>query len=62
MAMSDHPAWRDYKAALAQLADASTQVEEARTLGSPHLEEVEREFQTALRAYEAAQERLRKPG
>ena len=61
MAVSDHPAWEDYKAALAQLAAASTRVEEARASGSPHLQEAEREFQEALDTYEAVREWLKDP-
>ena len=61
MAVSDHPAWGDYKAALAKLAEAGAHLEEARAQDSPHLAEHEREFQEALDAYEAIREWLRQP-
>lgn len=62
MTILDHPAWRGYKSALVWLAAASARVEEARTEGALQVEEAERKFQEALKAYEAAQERLREPG
>lgn len=61
MAVSDHPAWRDYKAALARLAEAGGRVEKAREQGSAQLAEHEREFQEALDTYEAIREWLRQP-
>lgn len=62
MAVSDHPAWADYKAALARLAQAGGRAEEARAQGSPQLAEHEREFREALDTYEAVREWLRQPG
>ena len=50
--------WTGYKRALARLADASQRLDSAQAAGSADVGGLEREFQDALRAYDAAREQM----
>ena len=52
------PSWTSYKRALARLADAGQRLDFAQASGSDNIETLEREFQDALRAYDAAREQM----
>ena len=50
--------WTGYKRALARLADAGQRLDLAQGVGSSDIETLEREFQDAPRAYDAAREQM----
>lgn len=58
MTLAGRPSWESYKRALARLAEAGTRLDTAQAEGAPNLAEAEREFEDALRAYDAARDRL----
>ena len=58
MPLVTDPSWTGYKRALARVADAGQRLDLAQGVGSCDLETLEREFQDALRAYDAAREQM----